>query len=285
MNHLPLQSILDLQPGDIIFSKGTSKHGRLIGKFANVANAQFSHVSLYLGDGLVFETIGNISKREKRSLKKQSNGTDLKYLLSQSNLKKALISKSPNILDTGGSGIRLLEVSLSGISKNHDICVARAGVSFSQSELFKHCQPLQGVSYSIVGAFIAGYSGNLDRKSFEIFDRHINGESELHKNIAKISLRTLKGARKKSEKAKSKYNLHKLGKGNNRYCSTLAIVTLDEYCKSMFSENHKILSNPSILLTQLAPNDLLSECYQDSGFTTYKISYSALPSSIKQNAV
>ncbi|CAH6939413.1 conserved hypothetical protein [Vibrio chagasii] len=285
MNHLPLQSISHLQPGDIIFSKGTSKHGRLIGKFANVANAKFSHVSVYLGDGLVFETIGNVSKREKRSLKKQSNQVDQKFLLSQSELKMALTQKSQNIIDTGGSGILLLEDSLHGISKNHDVCVARAGINFSQSDLFKHCQALQGVSYSISGAFIAGYSGNLDRKSFEIFERHINGTSKIGKNIAKISLRTLEKARKKSENATSKYNPHKLGKGNNRYCSTLAIVTLDEYSKKTVSVNHNILSNPSILLTQLAPNDLLSECYRDSNFTTYNIPYSTLPSSIQQNAV
>lgn len=197
----------------------------------------------------------------------------------------ALIQKSQKIIDTGGSGIRLMEDSLRGISKSHDVCVARAGINFSQSDLFKHCQPLQGVSYSIIGAFIAGYSGNLDRKSFEIFGQHINGTSKISKNIAKISLRTLENARKKSENATSKYNLHKLGKGNNRYCSTLAIVTLDEFSKKTVSVNHNILSNPSILLTQLAPNDLLSECYLDSNFTTYNIPYSTLPSSIQQNAV
>ncbi|EIV8497550.1 TPA: hypothetical protein GRR81_25500 [Vibrio parahaemolyticus] len=221
--------IKDLKVGDILFMRGSGFIPTSISKLTSVKGADFSHAAIYVGDGEVFDTIGNT----KRSIS------------------QAFLKKSQN-KNKGGSDIRKLRNVLKRTVPNK-LGVARLDYNFSRQKMLDVCECLRGQRYTSLVEMIAPYSAHFDLKVYSSessplwFKNLLTASRNLAKSEAKI------------------FKIYRLSRGNDRYCSSLAICCIQYY----LGDKVQVLRDCKVDLVQLSPNDLFEQCRKDKKFKVF----------------
>ncbi|MGS4881305.1 hypothetical protein [Photobacterium damselae] len=221
--------VKDLKVGDIIFMRGNGFVSASISLLTRIKGINFSHVAIYVGNGQVFDTVGNT----KKTIKNRSQ-----------------------YINYGGSDIRDLKEVLSN-TKPIELGVARFDHNFSRQKMLDVCEKLKGEKYTSLLNMIAPYSAHFDLKiySSKFSPRWFKNTITFTRNMAKSDAKILK--------------IHSLSKGNDQYCSSLAICCLQYY----LGDKIQVLRNCKVDLIQLSPNDLFKQCELDKKFDIYFIEH------------
>ncbi|EIV8661139.1 hypothetical protein HJ042_22960 [Vibrio parahaemolyticus] len=181
--------IKDLKVGDIIFMRGKGFVSTSISLLTKIPGIDFSHVAIYVGNGKVFDTVGNT----KRTIKNR-----FQYI------------------NHGGSDIRDLKNVLSD-TKPIKLGVARLDYKFSRQKMLDVCNQLKGRKYTSLLKMIAPYSAHFDLKiySSQLTPTWFKNTITFNRNMAKSDLKILK--------------IHSLSRGDDQYCSSLAICCIQYY--------------------------------------------------------
>ncbi|MCS0066944.1 C40 family peptidase [Vibrio parahaemolyticus] len=181
--------IKDLKVGDIIFMRGKGFVSTSISLLTRIQGIDFSHVAIYVGNGKVFDTVGNT----KRTIKNRSQ-----------------------YINYGGSDIRDLKEVLSD-TKPIELGVARFDYNFSRQKMLDVCDKLKGRKYTSLLKMIAPYSAHFDLKiySSKFSPIWFKNTITFTRNMAKSDSKMFK--------------IHSLSRGDDQYCSSLAICCIQYY--------------------------------------------------------
>jgi len=217
--------VKDLKVGDIIFMRGKGFFSTSISLLTKIREINFSHVAIYVGNGQVFDTVGNT----KRTIKNRSQ-----------------------YINYGGSDFRDLEEVLSGTLPN-ELGVASFDYNFSRQKMLNVCEHFKGRKYTSLLQMIAPFSAHFDLRIYSCKFSPIwfKNTITITRNMSKSDAKILK--------------IYSLSRGNDQYCSSLAICCIQYYLGNKI----QVLRNCKVDLVQLSPNDLFRQCQLDEKFDVF----------------